>query len=223
MLTFAEELLLLTLDDESGVIKELPAQQMDRAMVGAVLMEMAMANRIDTDDKRLHIIDATPAPDPMQNVLLDELKAHDNELFITDVLDYLSIYGRTIRDRTLEHLISKGILRLDEQRILWVFERRRYPLIDNREIEEVKSRLRHIILGDDLPDPRDAILISLVDACGLFREIFSLDELKSVCGRIKQLAKLDFIGQKLAAAVRPIQSEMIVAMAAYAPSCGNPI
>jgi|GEM_PF-5556406 len=47
MLTFAEEIILLSLDDNSGALKELPSLSLPYASGGAVLMDLAMANRID--------------------------------------------------------------------------------------------------------------------------------------------------------------------------------
>jgi hypothetical protein len=152
-----------------------------------------------------------------------ELDEQSPPMPIMDALNMLEPRGKEIRDTLLSRLVQRGILKQENRRLFWVFERRRYPVIDDHEIEEVKSRLRGIIMSDTLPDPRDAVLISLVDACGLFNEVFTLEELKTVCARIKQLARLDFIGQKLAGIVRPIQSEIMVAMAAYAPSCGHPL
>ena len=40
MLRFAEELLLLLLDEQSGDLMPLPAQTMDLALAGAVLMDL---------------------------------------------------------------------------------------------------------------------------------------------------------------------------------------
>jgi hypothetical protein len=61
----------------------------------------------------------------------------------------------------LERLVDKGILRIEDKRILWVFAVRRYPLLDDREIREVRARLRDLIDSDAIPDPEDAVLIAL--------------------------------------------------------------
>ena len=53
MLTFAEELLLLALDDEKGVLVQMPIMSFEYGLVGAILMELALMNKIDTDLKNL--------------------------------------------------------------------------------------------------------------------------------------------------------------------------
>ncbi|MYI21771.1 MAG: hypothetical protein F4043_03445, partial [Gammaproteobacteria bacterium] len=50
MLRFAEEILVLVLDEERGdLAPNLPARSLDLALAGAVLMDHALENRIDTD------------------------------------------------------------------------------------------------------------------------------------------------------------------------------
>ncbi|MDY6915534.1 MAG: GPP34 family phosphoprotein, partial [Candidatus Cloacimonadota bacterium] len=57
MVTFAEELLLLALDDEEGKFYSMPFMTFEYALVGAILMELAIKNRIDTDLRHLILVD----------------------------------------------------------------------------------------------------------------------------------------------------------------------
>ena len=65
MLRFAEEILLLMLDDKGGRFVGLPDPSLRCALAGAVLMDLALENRIDTDLKQLLLIDATPVGDDL--------------------------------------------------------------------------------------------------------------------------------------------------------------
>ena len=49
MPTFSEEMLVLLLDDELGTLAPIPRTNIECALAGAVLMDLAFANRIDTD------------------------------------------------------------------------------------------------------------------------------------------------------------------------------
>ena len=71
MLTFAEEILLLILDDDGSF---LPTRggAVEYILAGAVLMDLAFANRIDTDLEHLTCLDATPTGNP----ILDQALAH---------------------------------------------------------------------------------------------------------------------------------------------------
>ena len=65
MLRFAEEIMLLLLDDGGGEFTDLPALSVEYALAGAVLMDLALENRIDTDLERLFVIDPTPLEDDL--------------------------------------------------------------------------------------------------------------------------------------------------------------
>ena len=64
MLTFAEEILLFILDDDGSF---LPTRggAVEYILAGAVLMDLAFANRVDTDLERLTCLDATPTGNPI--------------------------------------------------------------------------------------------------------------------------------------------------------------
>ena len=46
------------------------------------------------------------------------------------------------------------------------------------------------LFSDDIPDPRDIVIISLASACGVFESILSPDELTQVRERIDFIAVL---------------------------------
>ena len=89
---------------------------------------------------------------------------------------------------------------------------RRYPLLDNHEVKEVKTRLRELILSKDIPDPREVVLITLGNACRLLDDLFTAEEYEQVRSRITTLARLDLIGQEMAKSIREIERTMAIAM-----------
>ena len=38
---------------------------------------------------------------------------------------------------------------------MWVFHERRYPIIDNKAVQEVKLRIMGVLFSDEIPDVRD--------------------------------------------------------------------
>lgn len=194
MLTCAEELLLLAHDEKSGHFANLQDLLMNTALAGAVLMDLALINRVDTDLAALVVLDRKPTGEK----LLDQaLAALPDKTTTIDALDVLRKQGASLMDLAIARLIERGILRQQEGRILWVFESRRYPLIDGKELQEVKRRIADLLLSDEIPDPRDVVIICLAQACGLLRRVFSESELRSAEKRIDQLTKLDLIGQAM--------------------------
>ena len=65
MLRFAEEIMLLLLHDENGDFAPVSELSLQCALAGAVLMDLALENRIDTDTERLILLDKTPTGDDL--------------------------------------------------------------------------------------------------------------------------------------------------------------
>jgi hypothetical protein len=212
MLSFAEEIFLFALDDREGSLKPLPVSALEYALPGALLMELAFLDRIDIDLKRLQVVNAEPTGNILLDDVLDQVKRQDDAQPTSYWLSIFAGQAKQIQEHILAQLISKGILKMEDKKILWVFKTRRYPMIDNREIKEVKTRLRELIFSNEIPDPREAILVSLVDACRLFDDLFSEEEYERVRPRIKALARLDLIGQEIARSIREIAQAMALAM-----------
>lgn len=212
MLNFAEEILLLALDDQQGVIKPLPVSALEYALGGAILMELALNNRIDTDLETLRMVNTEPTGDAILDYAMELMQKDPAPSTTAHYLGILAGQAKELQSRVLDRLVKKGVLKIENRKILWVFEVRRYPLVDNREIKEVKTRLRELIMSDEIPDGREAVLISLVSACRLFDEIFSEEELERLRPRIAKLAKLDLIGQEVVRSIREIAQAMALAM-----------
>lgn len=212
-LTMPEEILLLMLDDQSGRLQERAAPSGDYAIAGAILAELALAGRVDTDPGRLYVVDPKPTGDALQDRVLAQLAAsketHDSRHWI----ETLGADADAYRDVLFDRLVKKGILKRVEGRFLWVFPERRYPVIDDKEEREVKARILGVLFKDEIPEPRDSLLIGLCRAAGLFSLILTGQELDRVTPRIDAVADLEELNRSLADAIREIYAQI----ARYAP------
>ncbi|WP_420638978.1 GOLPH3/VPS74 family protein [Candidatus Poriferisocius sp.] len=204
MLRFVEEIMLLLLRDDDGKFISIPQSSMDRAVAGAVLMELAMENRIDTDLENLMLVDATPLGDSLLDPALAMI-AEGEESDARHWVEQLARQGPQIREEALVRLVDKGILEREDDRFLWVFRSRRYPLVDGEAEREVKLRIMGVLFSDDIPSPRDVVIICLAHACGIFGEILSKRELEQAGARIDQVRKLDLIGQAMAQSIQDFE------------------
>ncbi len=211
MLTFVEEIILLLLRDEDGKFVPVSRLAMDRAIAGAVLMDLAMSNRIDTDLEHLILVDSTPIGDSLLDPTLAEIAAgekRDARFWVEHTVQSAD----EIREGALSRLVERGVLERQEDRFLWVFRSRRYPIIDGKAEREVKLRIMGVLFSDEIPDPRDVVILCLADACGLFRQILSRRELDQAAARIDQVRKLDLIGQAVSQAIHDIEVSIASAM-----------
>ncbi len=208
-LSAAEEIFLLSLDESRGVVKPIPAFALDYALGAALLMELALCNRIDTDLTTLKVISTEPTGNPLLDDTLRKLQEKSEPQLTSFWLKQLTKRDEQLVERVLDQLIRKGILKQENRKILWVFELHRYSLLNDCDVKEVRTRLRELILSDDIPDPRDVMLISLGKACRLLNDLFSPDEYETrVRARIDALARLDLIGHQMADAIHDIEDAM---------------
>ena len=207
MLRIAEEVVLLLLPDGGGRVAGAADRSVGYALAGSVLVDLALEHRIDTDLHRLMLLDATPTGDDLLDPTLADIASADAVFDTRHWLERAMQRAADIRQSALARLVERGVLERRANRWLWVFGARRYPLVDGEARREVKVRILDVLLGDDIPDARDVVIICLADACGLFRELFSENELDQALPRFRHVRKMDLVGRAVAAAVADLDRE----------------
>ena len=205
MLRFAEEVMLLLLNDDDGKFAKVQDWSLSYALAGGVLMDLALEHRIDTDLEELVLLDAAPLGDSLLDPTLADIAHADARRNARYWVERTAGRSDDIREEALARLVAKGILERREDSFLWVFKSRRYPLIDGEVEREVKLRIMGVLFSDEIPHPRDVVVICLADACGIFRQLLSKREAERAAARIEQVRKLDLIGQAMAQAIREIE------------------
>ena len=65
---------LLLLNEESGYFRQVPGWDLNCAVVGAVLAELSLVSRIDTDMESLILLDKAATGDPILDDILKEMQ-----------------------------------------------------------------------------------------------------------------------------------------------------
>lgn len=205
MIRLAEEILLLVLDDEHGDLSAACSpRRLDVVVAAAVLMELALEGRIDTDLDRLFLVDSTPLGDDLLDPTLADIAAGPSDRDADFWLARTAKQGSGIRELVLSRLVEQGIL---ERRFGNVFlsrfvaRSRMYPAVDGRHVEEVRLRLMRELFGDEIPDPRDGLLICLSDASGFLDRLLVPAEKVQVKDRLDLIRQLELLGRSLLGAV----------------------
>ena len=105
MLRFAEEIILILLDDEDGKFVNVPRWSLNYALAGGVLMDLAMENRIDTDIENLMLIDSTPVGDSLLDPVLAEI-AGEEQKDTRSWLELIAEKAPEIREEALTRLVA---------------------------------------------------------------------------------------------------------------------
>ena len=198
MLRSAEELVLLLIDEKKGDLIPTPDWTLACTLAGAILMDLALEGRIDTDIERLVLLDATPLDDALLDPVLADIaqnaETHDARFWVEHVAER----GEEIRERALAALAAHAAIEVQEDGFLSfhpsLTHARRYPSRDQESREDVRLRVMRVLFSHDIPDPRDIVIISLADACGALARLLSPAEMEQVRERIALVSRMDLIG-----------------------------
>ena len=234
---FAEELLLLLLNEDDGVVV-VPAENLGFALAGALLMDLAIAGRIDTDLTELVVVDPAPLGDDLLDPVLTAVAAETTVRGAEFWVRRLAANAEDIENTALARLLDADILEMDESGLHLSpppARARRYPIVDGKAEEEVRLRIMRVLFSSDVPAPHDVVIICLADACGFFERTLSAEERRECAQRLDIVSRLDLIGQAVAKAVREaaeaakaqrasaavVQPEKTIPLASGLPVVGN--
>ena len=203
-LSLPEELVLMLLNDESGYFHQVPGWNLNCAVIGAVLAELSLRSRIDTDMESLFLLDRKKTGDPHLDSILEEIADEPVRRNAQYWIERLAPRSEEIIDATLDRLVDMDILQRHDGdfytvvRSAWVLER-----FDGTQesvtAEFVRTRIGRAIFEKELPSPRDVIIISLVNTCDVFRFMFQLDD--ETEERIRFISNMDLLGRSIGKAV----------------------
>jgi hypothetical protein len=206
-LSLAEEIVLLSLDDDTGRPVGRLGMAPDLALAGALVMDLALAGRVDTDRDRLWLADNTPTWDPVADAALAVLDGLGAPGDARGAIMLLAREAPDLRGALLDRMVAAGMLRRVEDRVLWVFSEQRHPKAAGRaQAESARARLRAMLLAEEIPEPRDALLLGLARAAGLLPLLFSADELRRVQDWLELVTRIESLNRSLGTAVADVRA-----------------
>ena len=198
-LSLHEELVLMLLNEESGYFHQVPGWDLNCAVVGAVLAELSLRPRIDTDLQSLFVMDETETGRPTLDPILKEIAGEPVTRNTQYWIERLAPRAESIVDMVLDRLVGLKILEHHDgdfwtlARTVWQTELFSSSP-EGTKAQFVRTRISKVIFNNEIPDPRDIIIICLIDTCDVFRFIFQLDD--ETEERIRSIA--DAVAQNLA-------------------------
>ena len=197
MLNLMEELLLLALDDEKGKIISSSSCALPYGLRGALLLELFLAEKIDVVDKKIVVINKNNTGNEVLDNALNIIDTYHKQKTVKFWITKLTSKMKELRKDLLNQLITKGILEQQDKKVLWVIPATRYPtknpVIENR----VRKRIIGIVLHNEILDERSSMLISLINACELIKEVFPKDNLKDAKKKIKNIIQDEKVGKAI--------------------------
>ncbi len=208
-----EKILLLALSDKKGTI--LFGVNYQHAIAGAILAELLLKKKIEIekDGKRkfVKLVDRKL----MRNQLLDEcigklVKAKRRGRPQTWVQRFANI--SKLKHKAAQSLCRKHIIKMEEDKVLFIFNRKIYPEIDPKPEKQLLEKMSDAIFGNTKEiDPETVILISICKATGILRQLFDKKKLKEQKQRVKDISSGNLVGEATKDAVEAMQAAIMVA------------
>jgi Golgi phosphoprotein 3 GPP34 len=203
-LTLSEEVMLLSLDDDSGTAKE--RGNVGWAAGGGVLVELTLAGRIDIGDDRVTVRDDTPTGVPYLDEHLARIAGHGRPWKVGDCLRAVA---KDAAGGATQALVDRGVLREEKKRVLGLFPTSRYPEVDGAGEEEVRCRLDRVVTHGADPDERTAALVALLHGARLRGLAFPQREgRKQIEARMAQIAEGQWVQPAVRRAIDQAQAAM---------------
>lgn len=205
----AHDLLLLLLDDDTGKTVSWLSQP-DKALAGAVVIELAARGLVDVSDDGKLVVRAGAAPEePVLRRGLDLVR--DKEGKKPDAV--LGPLAKDLRDELADDLVAAGILRREERKVLGLFRTERLPANDDSYEATLRVRLGEVLAGA-APDHRTGPVIALLHAMDALPQVLDLADKKAAKARAKEIAEGEWADDVVRASVKAVQSAVFYAVLA---------
>lgn len=218
LLTLPEEIMLLTLDDETGKVEHVSFWagyvNYKHAVAGAVLAELALQDRIEITGEgkalKVGLLDATPIGSAFVDACLAEIAGEEKPQSAEHWVGKLASQ-KDMRGRIASQLADKGILDLDSDSAWIFFTKEVYPTIDPAPERALRDRIRSAVMSDEANiDARTCALLAIGEKTGFNAMLFTKDERKDRQGRIESLIAGDPAGNAVASKIASIQAMVTV-------------
>jgi hypothetical protein len=197
-----EALFILALDEDEGYIVESALGNLEIALAGAVLAELALQERIELRDGRVVVSNqegtGNPILDKALNDILDETRLRKPRYWI-NTLAYKKLLKEIGHD-----LVEQGVLSRHKKRL--------HPAVSPGEKQalapslkySIKSHLREFVLAGGHPELADQALLAFLYHADLLKLAFTIGERKIASKQIKKLLKGDAANSGLSETLKTI-------------------
>jgi len=211
-MNLAEEFALLAYGDDGA--PDTDSVRLDNGLGGSLLLELAISGRLDIKDKKVVVRDGTPTGDPLVDQALDRIVAADKP---RKPGYWVKKFAKDARRLTLDRLVEQEVLTREQDTVLLVFPRTRYPAAHGVEPvpeTEARQRLTAAVSGTGPVEPRTAALCALVAATNLDRKVFRTLDRERAKERLKEISAGDWAATAVRKTIEEVQTAVIVAVVA---------
>lgn len=214
-LTVAEKFLLMAKHPDKGRFI-LPELQLNYGTIGAILMDLTLMEAVCIEEGKV-----IPSVGIGSNALHREIMEMFNHAARPRKIRWwirkLVRKARRYRWEVMAWLEQKNVVTIEFRKFLGILPYRRSYLIDKLKRSELLIHLRNCALFQQDATQDDIVLLSLMEACRLHRQISSdRQELKLIRTNLKKLVKENAVAGSVEETIRQVRAAIALSMAAAA-------
>ncbi|HWS38335.1 MAG TPA: GPP34 family phosphoprotein [Actinoplanes sp.] len=203
IISLAGEIALLAYHDD-GIARG-SGGMLDYGVGGAVLLELALAERVTVRDKNVVVLDPTPTG---QEVLDEALRRIAGASRPRRPKAWVYRLGRHARPQVLDTLVASGVLQRERDRFLLVVPYTRYPApggVEPQPETDVRRRMRAAVTTTGPVDPRTAAMCALIGALGWQKQVFGDLPGEQVKARLTEIRESAWAAEAVRKAIVDLQ------------------
>jgi len=212
-LNIIEKLILLSLDDEKGNLLS-SGPQFNTAIIGATLAELILLGKLRISEKRIKVSNTTSTNDKVLDYALAEIRKSKKDKKLSHwILSLASKAPKTIEIYEQKFIDNKILYRKDSK-VLWFFDKTNFPAKDSTLENIFRQELNDIVFKNNIADLNNKILIGLIEASDLNKEIYGKKLSKETKRAIKDIYKSDELSLIIHDKVEEAYISMVAVMVA---------
>jgi len=208
-----EEILLLALRDKKGTM--LFGINYQQALAGAILAELLLKNKIEIEAsgkrKFVKLVNRKSTRNSLLDECIEKMASAKRRATPQNWIQRFANISR-LKSKAAQSLCRKGILKMKEDKVLLLFNRKIYPELDPKPEKKLMDKIDAAIFGSSKEiDPETVILISICNSTGILKQLFDKSKLREKKKRIKEITSGNLIGQATKEAIEAMQAAVMIA------------
>jgi len=209
-----EEILLLALRDKQGTI--FYDVHYPQALAAALLAELLLIKKVELElngkKKFVKLADKKSTGSLLLDECLQKISKSKRRARIENWVSRFANIPR-LKHKAAQSLCNKGILKMEERKVLLLFKHKKYPEINPRPEKQLIEKLRKAIFGANKTiEPETVILIAICEKTGILKHLFDKQKLREKKKWIKEIISGNLIGDATKEAVEAMQAAIFTAV-----------
>lgn len=207
-----EAIALISLDDEKGNFTS-AGGYINYAFGAAFVMDLLLEERIKIEEGRVHLLTNAITDSRALNTLIKRIEKRKKADRVSTWMHTCVQHLGKLRQLTVDKLVQEGILKQTEGKVLWVFSVDRYPTRDTQPENELRQRLRSLMLDNSTePDKKERMLLAIVLKCELYAAMIDDKKArKAAKSRLEKLTAGEMMQKEVGTAVQEMLASVMVA------------